>query len=204
MKNMKRVFKLEIPINLWSGMEKYILLSILSLLLLAVSASAVELEVGSTYSNTFNLVTSGVQFNSCAVLENYQFGSCNYLYKCYLILPKDCSDISCAKDYLCSDIATLANPEALTVLYTATQADIGKSYAVSTFIMNSQMTYDFGTKLWNDVTTPVDSTIQNDVITVRGAGQPPAADPLAGLVAVIQSIIAGIKSWICGAFGFWC
>src|SRR3990172_13444766 len=57
------------------------------------------------YSKTFVLdEVTGIPFQSCHIAANYQLGSCDYLYKCYIILPQSCTQTSCAKGYSCTEI----------------------------------------------------------------------------------------------------
>lgn len=156
------------------------------------------------YSETFQLNTAGIEFKSCHNLEYYQIGECNYLYKCYIILPEDCNDPGCAVDYYCTEITTLNNPELITVEYSTTLGDVGKDYAIAVFVLNSKMTYDWATQTWSDVTTLEETSKQSDLITIQGAPAPPVVDPLMKLGEFIQSIVDGIRDWLCVNLNLWC
>jgi hypothetical protein len=181
------------------------------------------------YQNTFSIDTTGISWQSCNIKANYQLGVCDYLYKCYIILPQDCTTLECAKQLACDNstvagvttrissdgsiytnsvpgtgMVALVNPVTLTVKYAPTTADIGKTYGVAALIMKSHMTYDWATQAWTDYTTPVDGTMQYDSITIEGAVQPDVVDITKGFTAAIANLVNAIKAWFCTSFGIWC
>lgn len=157
-----------------------------------------------SYTNIFTLDTSAVEYNSCNIPEYYQIGSCDFLFKCYVIMPETCDNVACAKDYDCDEIVDLQNPETLSVSYTPSTTEIGQTYAISAFVMRSHLEYNFETKQWTDTTTPYEDTIVYDYITIEGAPSPTIPNPLEKLGDFINSLLAGLKSWICINFGLWC
>lgn len=157
-----------------------------------------------SYENTFEIDTGTVTYQSCHDPDYYQIGSCDFVFKCYIIMPESCTDPSCAIEYDCEEITEIQNPEHLTVNYFATTSDIGKTYAVTAFIMQSHLDYDFSTEVWSDTTTPYDETFMYDYITVEGAPTPTIPNPLNKLGDLINGLLANLRSWICSTIGIWC
>jgi len=156
------------------------------------------------YSKTFSLDTTGVTFETCHNQSYYSLGSCDYLYKCYIILPEDCSEVSCAVNKGCTEILSLQNPETVSVSYTPSATEVNKKYGVAAFVLKSHMTYNWTTTTWSDYTTMVESTKQADIIEIQGAPTPPAVNPIEKLSLLISNIISSIKSWLCTNLGAWC
>ena len=131
---------------------------------------------GITYEKTFSLDTTGITWSSCKDLTNYQTGSCDYLYKCYIILPQSCTVPACAKDYFCGEITQLVNPESISVNYQTSLSDVGKKYAVAAFVVKAHLSYSWENQTWTDMTTVVSSSQQADNLQIP-LPNPPAPNP---------------------------
>jgi hypothetical protein len=194
-----------------------------------IGGAAEQLQVGDIYMQTFSLNTAGISWQPCYNQQYYQLGSCDYLYKCYIMMPQGCDQIACAKSYACDNstvggvtthiaadgtiytdsvpgmgITTLVNPVQLGVRYATSTADIGRTYAVAAFVMKSHMQYDFSLRHWTDTTTPVNTTMLYDSMVISGAPLPQQPNPLSGIAAQLQNIMSGIRAWFCEAFGWFC
>ena len=157
----------------------------------------VIVDAGSAYTKTFTFNMQGIPRANCYDPVVYQAGNCNYLNKCYMVMPKGCTDLSCAAKKDCVDItATAQATETLGVTYTPTQ--LNSEYAVVAFIAESDMVYVASSKTWSENTFIVESTKQSDVITVPGAGVPPAAK---GIVELFTQFLLDIINFIKGLFG---
>lgn len=91
-------------------------------------------------------------YSSCRVQANYESGVCDFIYACYVILPKGSSSLSQVYQKECNDVTGLTT-YSMTV---ATAPPKGTVYAVSPFITKVHYTYDNVGYKWN---TPVASIV---------------------------------------------
>lgn len=179
---------------------------VLFLLLLISVAIAQELTIvpqpGLVYSKTFQIPTTGIAHDSCRIVENTYDGSCTYISKCYIILPENCNDVSCAIKRECIEInGSLSNPELVTVIYETSSQDIGKKYGTAAFLAKSEMTYNWTTAKWTEKISLVGNQL-GDTIEIPGITlPPPPSDPISQLFG---AVIQGLKSILCSLFGVWC
>lgn len=198
---------------------KKILAAIVGMLFLASAALAISVpNVGidlqqtglmtavsptQTYTKTFTLNTLGISFDSCNDPQYYEAGSCDYVWKCYVIMEESCDSLECAEDYWCEEVDQLTTVETVTVNYDADVSNIGKTFGVAAFVMHIHRDYDWYTQAWSEEPAVYESTLVSDTIEVQGAPQPPASNPSI-LGQVISDIVSAIQQWFCAHLGWWC
>lgn len=180
---------------------------------------------GEAYSKTFTFdEVTGIPFQSCHNSAAYQAGTCDFLYKCYIILPQSCSQVSCAKQHACVEILVPLSSDTVQISYTTSQSEIGQTYGVAAFLSKDHLVYDFsknlgcsylaadGTTVLNwcnngklgSYSTALNSTFQYDSIQIVGAPAPVSPGGWTGVGAWLNSILEGIRSAFCTYLHIFC
>lgn len=141
---------------------KKAILAILMLLALTLSVSAATV-VKDTFQKTYHIDGSNYPFDSCNVDANYESGSCSYLYACGVVVPKGSTTLSDAIVKECKDITDTKEGD-VTITFVPPR---GNRYAVVTFLVDLQETYDTTTYSWNEeVVIPIDYRSGEEAISL--------------------------------------
>jgi len=146
-------------------MKKIILLILVFSLIGLVSAQTV---VTGTYSENFYIDASSYPLSPCNVQSNYESGSCQYLYACYVVVPRGSTDLDQAVQRECIDI-TDSRAETLHVSLVPPK---GIRWAVTTFVGVLEYEYNYNTLVWEkELVIPIDYRRAEELISLCPEGQ---------------------------------
>ena len=147
----------------------YLVFGVILALLLLSPSMAEPMVVKDIYTNTFTVdATSYSPYSSCDVKTNYESGSCQYLYACYMIVPKGALDISSAVQKECFDI-TDTKKKTFTISFTPPR---GHKWAVVTFLTVLNYQYDNQNYIWNsNIDIPLDYRGAEELISLCEKGK---------------------------------
>jgi len=146
-------------------MRKIILFLMALLLVSPVLATTV---VSGIYSDDFYIDASGYPIDSCNIQANYESGSCQYLYACYVVVPRGSTDLDQAVQRECIDITDSKS----TTLHVSLVPPRGVRWAVTTFVSVLDYTYDYTNLIWEkQLTIPMDYRSAEELISLCPEGQ---------------------------------
>lgn len=146
------------------------LLLILAMALLISSPLLAEpTVVKDIYEKTFTVdATSYSPYSSCNVKSNYESGSCQYLYACYMIIPQGALDIGSAVQKECFDI-TDTKTKTFKISFAPPR---GHKWAVVTFLTVLKYEYDNVNYLWDStIDIPMDYRSAEELISLCEPGK---------------------------------
>jgi len=148
------------------GMMSISLILILSLISPSIAKPTVVKDI---YEKTFTVdATSYSPYKPCTVKENYESGSCQYLYACYMIIPQGAVDISSAVQKECFDI-TDTKKKTFKVSFAPPR---GHKWAIVTFLTVLKYEYDNINYRWNsEVEIPLDYRSAEELISLCEKGK---------------------------------
>lgn len=148
-------------------MRGLILVLAMALLLLS-PAMAEPTVVKDIYTNTFTVDATSYPYSSCNIKSNYESGSCQYLYACYMIIPQGALDIGSAVQKQCFDI-TDTKKKTFTISFTPPR---GHKWAVVTFLTVLNYQYDDVSYMWNsNIDIPMDYRSAEELISLCDKGK---------------------------------
>lgn len=118
---------------------------------------AVTTIVPEEYKKTLYVDPTGVSLESCDIQAKYEAGECNYVYACYMILPRYSTLPQDAVQKECKEVKDLNNIPPLYITFTPTR---GKQYAVFSFMVSEWKSYDFTAGTWSTSTTILNKQVE--------------------------------------------
>ena len=141
----------------------------LALLLCSSPLMAEPTVVKDIYEETFTVdANSYYPYDSCNIKSNYEAGSCQYLYACYMVIPQGALDIGSAVQKECFDI-TDTKSKTFKVTFAPPK---GHKWAVVTFLTVLDYQYDDVNYMWTStVDIPIDYRSAEELISLCEVGK---------------------------------
>lgn len=143
-------------------MEKAIIALTLALLLMPNIAVASPTLVKELFQKTYTFDLTTISYKSCKVQDNYESGDCDYLYACYVIVPKGTTELYQVYQKECQEVTGQAKAE-ITVSIVPPR---GKIYAVTPFIAKVHYLYNTSTYTWYVADTTMPLKLAEEIITL--------------------------------------
>lgn len=151
------------------GKENKILIAlVIGLMLLSVApAFAAPTVVKELFHKEYTVDLSTVSYKSCKITANYESGVCDYLYLCYVVLPKGSTELYQVYQKECTEVTGQTTAK----INVSIVPPRGKIYAVSVFVAQVHYTYDNVNYRWNDPTTTMPIKLAEDIVTLCPEGK---------------------------------
>ena len=145
-----------------------ILILILTLLMLSITIVSASEVVKTVYTKDFFVDATSYPLKSCNIKENYESESCQYLYACYVVMPKGATTLDQAVSRECNDITDTKK----TSLHVSFAPPKGVQWAVTTFVVVMDYTYDTVSYKWNSaLSIPMDYRSAESIVSLCPEGQ---------------------------------
>jgi len=140
----------------------------LLLFVMLITLASAQTIVSGTYSSSFPIDATGYPLKSCNIASNYESGDCQYLYACYVVVPRGSTELDQAVQKECVDITDTKS----TTLQVALTPPRGIRWAVTTFVAVLEYKYNYNTYVWEkNLTIPIDYRSAEELISLCPPGQ---------------------------------
>jgi len=147
-------------------MKKIIL--ILMILMLSIATVSAQQVVKTIYTKDFFIDATAYPLKSCNIKANYESQTCQYLYACYVVMPKGTTTLDNAVMKECQDITDTKKA----TLHVSFAPPKGVQWAVTTFVVVMDYTYNNATYQWGSaLSIPMDYRNAEMIVSLCPEGQ---------------------------------